>query len=84
MWIATFTRYRALNTGIAVLGGFLLGCLFSYMQRPDWSDGPVEALVSLYFGDRRRCRFVSLAGPDSPIQQGDQTRVAGGESGKPP
>lgn len=44
-----FTRYRALNRGIAVLGAVLLGWLFSYMRRPDWDDGPVEALVSAYF-----------------------------------
>ena len=43
------TRYRALNTGIAVLGLLLLGGFFSYMRRPDWSDGPVEAVVSAYF-----------------------------------
>ena len=43
------TRYRALNTGIAVLGLLLLGWLFSYMRRPDWDDGPVEALVAVYF-----------------------------------
>jgi hypothetical protein len=43
------TRYRALNTGIAVLGVLLLGWLFSYMRSPDWDDGPVEALVGAYF-----------------------------------
>jgi hypothetical protein len=43
------TRYRALNTGIAVLGLLLLGWLFSYMRRPDWNVGPVEALVAVYF-----------------------------------
>src|SRR5687767_12145633 len=43
------TRYRALNTGIAVLGLLLLGWLFSYMRRPDWDDGPVEALIFVYF-----------------------------------
>jgi hypothetical protein len=42
-------RYRALTAGIAVLGLLLLGWLFSYMQRPDWDDGPVEGLVSVYF-----------------------------------
>jgi hypothetical protein len=44
-----FTRYRALQIGIAALGLLLLGWLFSYMRRPDWDDGPVEALVSAYF-----------------------------------
>jgi len=43
------TRYRALHTGIAVLGVALLAWFFNYMQRPDWDDGPVEALVSAYF-----------------------------------
>lgn len=43
------TKYRALNGGIAVLGLVLLGWLFSYMRRPDWDDGPVEALVTAYF-----------------------------------
>jgi MFS family permease len=41
--------YRALNTVIAVLGLLLLGWLFSYLRRPDWDDGPVEALVAAYF-----------------------------------
>lgn len=44
-----FWRYRALNTGIVVLGLLLLGWLFSYLRRPDWNDGPVEALVTAYF-----------------------------------
>lgn len=43
------TRYRALHTGIAVLGLLLLGWLFNYMQSPDWDDGPVEALLAVYF-----------------------------------
>jgi hypothetical protein len=45
----TLTLYRALNTGVAVLGFLLLGWLFSYMRRPDWDDGPVEFLVTVYF-----------------------------------
>ena len=44
-----WTRYRRLNTAIAVLGLLLWGWLFSYLQRPDWDDGPVELLVSAYF-----------------------------------
>lgn len=43
------TRYRALNKGMAVLGLLLLTGLFSYMRRPDWNDGPVEILVTVYF-----------------------------------
>lgn len=42
-------RYRVANAAIAALGLILLGWLFSYMQRPDWSDGLVGTLVSLYF-----------------------------------
>ena len=44
------SRYRALTAVIAVLGLLLLGWLFGYMRRPDWDDGPVEALVAAYFG----------------------------------
>ena len=43
------TRYRAVNTGIAVLGLLLLGWLFNYMQRPDWRDDPVIGLSAAYF-----------------------------------
>jgi hypothetical protein len=43
------TRFRALTTGVAVLGLLLLGWLFSYTRRPDWDDGPVELLVTVYF-----------------------------------
>jgi hypothetical protein len=43
------TRYRTVNTGIAVLGLLLLGWLFSYMRRPDWDEDPVVALISVYF-----------------------------------
>jgi hypothetical protein len=42
-------RYRTLNVCIAVLGVLLLGWLFSYLRRPDWDDGPVEMLVTVYF-----------------------------------
>jgi hypothetical protein len=45
-WLA---RYRVVNAIIALLGGLLLGWLFSYMQRADWDDGPVETLAGLYF-----------------------------------
>lgn len=43
------TRYRALTRGIAVLGLLLLGWLFTYVRRPDWDDGPVELLITVYF-----------------------------------
>jgi len=41
--------HRVLNTGIALLGLLLLVWFFSYLQRPDWDDGPVEALLFVYF-----------------------------------
>lgn len=43
------TLYRTLNTSIALLGSLPLGWLFSYLRRPDWDDGPVEAMASAYF-----------------------------------
>jgi len=43
------SQYRWLNGGVAVLGLLLLGWLFAYVRRPDWEDGPVEALVCVYF-----------------------------------
>jgi hypothetical protein len=43
------SQYRVLNTGIAALGLLLLVWLFSYMRRPNWDDGPVMALVAVYF-----------------------------------
>jgi MFS family permease len=42
-------QYRALNRVIAVLGVLLLVWLFGYLRRPDWDDGPVEALVTVHF-----------------------------------
>jgi hypothetical protein len=43
------TRYRALNTGVALLGLLVLGWLFGYLRRPDWREGPVQALATGYF-----------------------------------
>lgn len=40
--------YRALNWLAAAAGLALLGWLYTYMQRPDWSDGPIEALAGVY------------------------------------
>jgi hypothetical protein len=40
--------YRALNWLAAAAGLVLLGWLYTYMRRPDWDDGPVEALASVY------------------------------------
>lgn len=42
-------RYRMANTAVAVLGLLLMSWLFSYLQRPDWDDGPVEAAATFYF-----------------------------------
>jgi hypothetical protein len=41
--------YRVANAGIAALGLALLVWLLDYLHRPDWDDGPVEALVGGYF-----------------------------------
>lgn len=41
--------YKLLNAVIAVVGLALLGWFYLYMQRPDWDDGPVETLVSVFF-----------------------------------
>jgi hypothetical protein len=41
--------YRRLNTVITLLGLLLWSWLFNYLQRADWDDGPVEALVGVYF-----------------------------------
>src|SRR5688572_25581492 len=42
-------RFRVLNLGIALLGLWPLIWFSGYTARPDWDDGPVEALVSAYF-----------------------------------
>jgi hypothetical protein len=41
--------YRALNVLVAVAGLALLGWFITYTRRPDWDDGPIEALLSAYF-----------------------------------
>lgn len=43
------TQFRAVNAGFAVLGLSLLVWLFNYLQRPDWNDGLMEILVTVYF-----------------------------------
>ncbi len=40
--------YRALNWVAAAVGVALLGWLYTYMRRPDWDDGPIEALGGVY------------------------------------
>jgi hypothetical protein len=42
-------QYRALTRSIAVLGLLLLGGLFIYMQRPNWDEGKVSILATVYF-----------------------------------
>jgi len=42
-------RYRAANAVVVVLGLLLLGWLISYMQRPNWVEGPVGGRVTGYF-----------------------------------
>lgn len=41
--------YRMLNAAVAVGGLALLGWFYTYMQRPDWDDGPVEAWLGVFF-----------------------------------
>jgi hypothetical protein len=42
-------RFRALTLSVAALGLLPLLWFFNYTQRPDWDDGPVEALGTAYF-----------------------------------
>lgn len=44
------TRYRATNASITLLGFLVMAWLFTYLQRPDWDDGPIESFVGAYFG----------------------------------
>jgi hypothetical protein len=41
---------RSLGLGTAVIGLALLAGMIRYMLRPDWTDGPLEAIVPVYFG----------------------------------
>jgi len=43
------SRFRVANAATAVLGVLLLGWMYRYTQRPDWDDGPLEALLGVYF-----------------------------------
>jgi hypothetical protein len=43
------TQYRALHTGLAVLGLLLLGWMFSDTRRMEWYHGPVKDLAAVYF-----------------------------------
>ena len=43
------SRFRVLNLGISLLGLWPLIWFAGYTARPDWDDGPVEALVTAYF-----------------------------------
>jgi MFS family permease len=43
------SRYRKVNTGIAVIGVLLLGWLFSYVRSLQWDEDPVLIAISLYF-----------------------------------
>lgn len=41
---------RWLGLGTALIGVALLVAMIRYMLRPDWTDGPLEAIVPAYFG----------------------------------
>lgn len=41
--------FRTLSWTIALLGVLLLLGMIRYMQRPDWTDGPLEAVVPAYW-----------------------------------
>lgn len=41
--------YRWLNILAGALGLPLLAWLITYLRRPDWDDGPIEALLTVYF-----------------------------------
>jgi hypothetical protein len=43
------TWYRALNTGIVILGLLLLVGFFIYLRRPDWNDGPLGIAITAHF-----------------------------------
>jgi hypothetical protein len=40
---------RSLGLGTAVIGVALLVAMIRYMQRPNWTDGPLEAVVPAYW-----------------------------------
>jgi len=42
-------RLRLLALGTALIGLLLLILMIRYMLRPDWTDGPLEAAVPVYF-----------------------------------
>lgn len=42
-------RYRLVNAVVILIGAALMGWFVVYTQRADWSDGPVEALITVYF-----------------------------------
>jgi hypothetical protein len=46
--VPDINAYRALNWLAAAAGLVLLGWLYTYMRRPDWDDGPIEALGAVY------------------------------------
>jgi hypothetical protein len=41
---------RSLGLGTAVIGLALLVAMIRYMLRPDWTDGPLEAILPVYWG----------------------------------
>jgi hypothetical protein len=50
VWVGRMRqRYRIANHAIVGIGLVLMAAFFSYMQRADWTDGPVEAILPIYF-----------------------------------
>lgn len=41
--------YRWMSWVAAIIGAALLAAIIRYMQRPDWTDGPLEAIVPAYW-----------------------------------
>lgn len=51
---------RSLGLGTAVIGAALLVGMIRYMLRPDWTDGPLEAIVPAYFGIQVLPTFLAV------------------------
>jgi hypothetical protein len=52
--------FRLLGLATGVIGLLLLIAMVRYMLRPDWTDGPLEAVVPAYFGLQVLPIFMAL------------------------